>query len=388
MDRRTFLRSASLGALGASPNVLTAGVALAQTEPRYHNTLVLIELKGGNDGLNTVVPYEHDAYYRLRPRIAIRREEALKLDASFALHPSLAPLMALWERRELAVVHGLGYPRPNLSHFRSIEIWDTASKSDEVLQEGWLARQFKRRPVPGTYAADGVLVGSNDLGPLSGAGSRAIALANPEQFLQQARLATPAPVRGNAALAHVMQVEANVAQAAFGLRDRHVFRTEFPAGPFGNAVRAAAQVLATRSGVAVVRITQGGYDTHQNQPGVHANLLRQLAEGVVALKAALVELSRWDSTLLLTYSEFGRRAAENGSGGTDHGTAGTHFALGGGVSGGMHGRAPDLDRLDNGNLQHTTDFRSYYATAIERWWGVPADPIVGARYPLLDFLRG
>lgn len=387
MDRRSFLNSSTLAALASPLGSLVSTIALAQSAPRYRNTLVLIELKGGNDGLNTVVPHQSDAYYRLRPRIAIRRDDVLKLDASFGLHPSLAGLMPLWEKGALAVVQGLGYPRPNLSHFRSIEIWDTASRSDEVLQDGWLARQFSKQPVPGSYAADGVLIGSSDLGPLAGSGARAIALANPEQFLQQARLATPAPVRGNAALAHVMQVEANVAQAAFGLRERHSFRTEFPAGPFGNAVRAAAQVLATRSGVAVVRLTQGGYDTHQNQPGVHANLLRQLAEGLTALQAALVELGRWESTLLMTYSEFGRRAAENGSNGTDHGTANVHFALGGAVRGGMFGRAPDLERLDGGNLQHTVDFRSYYATAIERWWGLQADPIVGAGYPLLDFLR-
>ncbi len=387
MDRRAFLRSTASGTASVAVGAWLPASALAQAERGYRHTLVLIELKGGNDGLNTVVPYQSDAYYRLRPRIAIRRDDVVKLDASLGLHPSLAPLMPLWEQRELAVVQGLGYPRPNLSHFRSIEIWDTASKSDEVLQEGWLARQFKRQPAPSAYAADGVLVGSNDLGPLSGAGARAIALANPEQFLQQARLAKPLPVHGNAALAHVMQVEANIAQAAFGLRDRHAFKSEFPGGPFGNAVRAASQVLAARSGVAVVRITQGGYDTHQNQPGVHANLLRQLAEGLVALKAALVELGRWDSTLVMTYSEFGRRAAENGSNGTDHGTANVHFAFGGRVRGGMFGRAPDLDRLDNGNLQHTTDFRSYFATAVERWWGFAADPVVGGRYPLLDFIR-
>jgi uncharacterized protein (DUF1501 family) len=136
-----------------------------------------------------------------------------------------------------------------------------------------------------------------------------------------------------------------------------------------------------------VRITLNGFDTHQNQPGAHANLLRQLAEGLVALRAALQELGRWDSTLVLTYAEFGRRPQENGSNGTDHGTAAAHFALGGRVKGGLYGDAPRLDRLEGGNLTHAVDFRSLYATALERWWGVPSSGPLGGRFSPLDLVR-
>jgi uncharacterized protein (DUF1501 family) len=367
--------------------LLAPKLALPAPAARYANLLVLVELKGANDGLNTVVPHSDPSYYALRPRIAVKREEVLRLDERFGLHPSLAPLVPLWEARELAIVHGLGYADPNLSHFRSIEIWDTAARSDEYLPDGWLVRAFRAVPVPPAFAADGVAIGSNDFGPLAGGGARTIALANTEQFARQARLAQPAAASGNAALAHILKVESDVVQAASGLTGSVSLRTAFPQGAFGNAVRTAVQVIASPTGVAVVRLTLNGFDTHQNQPVQHANLLKQLAEGLAALKSALVELGRWDSTLVLTYSEFGRRAQENGSNGTDHGTANVHFALGGRVAGGFHGAAPRLDRLEGGNLVHTVDFRALYATVLERWWGISSAAVLGGRFATLDLLR-
>jgi uncharacterized protein (DUF1501 family) len=384
MLRREFLKG-SVAAAGVA--VLAPRAARAAPAVRYSNLLVLVELKGANDGLNTVVPYADPSYYGLRPRIAIKREEVVRLDERFGLHPSLAPLMPLWQARELAIVQGLGYPNPNLSHFRSIEIWDTASKAEEYLHDGWLVRAFAAAPVPGSFAADGVAIGSNDFGPLAGGGARTIALANTEQFARQARLAQPTRAAGNAALAHILKVESDVVQAAGSLGGGVALQTAFPQGAFGNAVRTAAQVIASPAGVAAVRLSLNGFDTHQNQPAVHANLLRQLAEGLVALKGALVELGQWNATLVVTYSEFGRRAQENGSNGTDHGTANVHFALGGRVAGGFHGAAPRLDRLDGGNLVHTVDFRSLYATVLERWWGIPSAAPLGGRFPTLELVR-
>jgi uncharacterized protein (DUF1501 family) len=384
MNRRDFLFASG----AATCAVFVPRFAAAQGAPDYRNLLVLVELKGGNDGLNTVVPYADPAYYTLRPRIAIPRDQVLQLDARAGLHPSLAPLVPLWQAGEVAIVQGVGYANPNLSHFRSIEIWDTGSRSEEVLADGWLTRAFAAHPTPRGFAADGVVVGTSDLGPLAGTGARAVALVNTAQFQRQARMAQPieAP-NANRALAHLLKVEADVARAAAGLQGNHAFGTEFPQGAFGQAVRTAAQVVAANAGVAAVRLSLNGFDTHQNQPAVHANLLRQLAEGLVALRAALAELDRWRSTLVLTYAEFGRRAQENGSKGTDHGTANAHFALGGRVKGGLLGAAPRLDRLENGNLAHAIEFRSLYATVLERWWGVPSAGVLGGRFAAVDLLR-
>ncbi len=417
MNRRDVLKIAAalpLSTWGAARAQLSA----AQAPPamaRPGNLLILIELKGANDGLNTVVPFADAAYAALRPRIGIKREEVVQFSERAGLHPALAPLLPLWQGRAMAVVEGVGYPDANLSHFRSIEIWDTASNANEYLHQGWLARAFAASPVPRSYLADGVVLGSNEMGPMAGA-PRSVALANPDQFVRQAKLIesvidgdSGAGMQNTArqgnqgskpqsappgALQHLLKVESNIVEAAANLNRRHPFRTVFPPGPFGNQIQTAAQIAANPAGVAAVRVTLGGFDTHQNQPGTHANLMKQLAEGVVALNSALEEIGRWNNTLVMTYSEFGRRPKENQSNGTDHGTAAPQMLWGGRVKGGLYGQAPALARLDgNGNLPHAVDFRELYATVLERWWRMPAQSalgtqaILGGRFAPLDLVR-
>jgi uncharacterized protein (DUF1501 family) len=340
------------------------------------------------------VPFADPAYVMLRPQIGVRRDEVLQLSERAGLHPALAPLMPLWQGGRLALLQGVGYPRPNLSHFRSIEIWDTASASEDTLTEGWLARSFAAVSPPPTFAADAVVIGSNDMGPLSG-GQRVIALggsgaqaSGATQFLRQSRLATASGEAGSGALAHIRRVESEIRQAAGKLAEgSKTLATVFPTHAFGNAVKSACEVLSTQAGVACLRLTLNGFDTHQNQPGTHANLLKQLAEGLVALQSGLDELGLWQKTLVLSYAEFGRRPKENQSRGTDHGTANVHFALGGRVRGGLFGAAPELAALDgNGNLAHTTDFRSVYATVLERWWQMDSRQVLRGRFPVVDFL--
>ena len=355
--------------------------------------LILVELKGGNDGLNTVVPYADPTYHQFRNSIGIKADEVIKIDARLGLHPELKAAVPLWEKGELAIVQGVGYPSPNLSHFRSIEIWETSSKANEYLEDGWVSRAMKSGLAQrANFTAEGVLIGSSDFGPLAGA--RAVTLNNPEAFVNQARFAAPAPALapGNAAMQHLLKVEDGISVAAQGLRgDKYNFSTEFPQGQFGNGVRAAAQVVASqkgKAGVPVIMLTLGSFDTHQNQLGTHANLLKQLGEGMAALKSALTELGAWDRTLIMTFSEFGRRARQNNSGGTDHGTAAPHFIAGGSVRGGLYGQAPDLARLDAAqNLQYTTDFRQLYATVAQDWWGVAPELVVRGKFDAIPFVR-
>ena len=395
MNRRHFLQS---GLTLASAPLFGSlnGVSQAASVPggaiknggTYQNLLILVELKGANDGLNTVIPYNDPLYAQLRPRLAIARDQVLPLSAETGLHPALKPLMALWQDQQMAVVQGVGYPRPNLSHFRSIEIWDTASNSEDYLDAGWLARNFALMPAPRQFAADGVVVGSGDMGPLSGAGVRSIALADTQRFLQQARLAQPGMDTRNSALRHILSVENEIIHAAGKFNSNYLFKSEFPRSGFGNQVRTAAQLVASNAGMAVIRLTLGGFDTHANQLGTHANLLRDFADGIAALKSALVELNRWDSTTVMTYAEFGRRPRENQSGGTDHGTSNAHFLMGGKVRGGLYGQTPQLGQLDgNGNLAFAVDFRSLYATIIDRWWGGDPAAVLGGRFDALDLVK-
>ena len=403
MKRRDFL--AMTGGLGAAlcwPAVsYAANEPTAEFKPGYDNLVILLELKGGNDGLNTVIPYADPAYAKLRPKIGIPRDQVIQLDERTGFHPSLQALMPLWHDGQLAIVQGVSYPQPNLSHFRSIEIWDTASRSDEYLRQGWLTRAFAERPVPAGFTADAVVIGSAEMGPLSN-GARAVALINPQQFLQQSRLAMPAHIHErNPSLEHILSVENDIVKAADKLRPRegqYVFKTAFPQGAVGASVKTAMQVVAAGDspvgvpqmgqGVGVVRLTLNGFDTHQNQPGQQANLLRQFADSMVAMRSALQELGRWDSTLIMTYSEFGRRPGENQSNGTDHGTVAPHFVAGGRVRGGLLGSAPLLAHLDgSGNLPVGVDFRSIYATVLNQWWGMDSAAVLQGRFPTMPLLR-
>jgi len=383
MNRRSFLAAA--GTLGAGvlwPPLLRAGLA------PYARTLVLLELKGGNDALNTLIPYADAAYRALRPSLAIPREQVIALDEQRGLHPALAPLLARWRSGALALIDSVGHPARSLSHFRSIDIWDTASDGREHPDAGWLGRTFQREPPPPDFAADGLLLGRGRSGPLAGAGARIVAVDDPARLRRQARRVSPRPPGGTgAALGHVLAVERSVVEAAERLVLGAQPRVRFPAGAFGRSLQTAARLLAGPGRVAAIKVTLDGFDTHRRQAGAHERLLGQLAEGLAAFARALEESGRWRDTLLLTCSEFGRRPRENGDRGTDHGTAGMQLALGGAVRGGLYGPPPALARLDGaGNPPHAVDFRAVYATVLERWWGVPSAGVLGSRHAPLGFL--
>lgn len=353
--------------------------------------LLLVELHGGNDGLNTLVPYEDEAYYRARPQLAIPRDQVRQLTPKFGFHPALTPLMPLWEGRELALIAGVGYPRPNRSHFRSIEIWETASDSEQVLDAGWLSRVFERFPLPSEFTAEGILLGKGDAGPLSGGRARVIALQDPEQFVQQAGSVKPVSASTtNRALAHILDVQREISHAATDLQGRirqaPQLGIEFPTSRIGKQLEAAAKLIAAQVPVAVIKVTQGSFDTHAGQLATHQRLLEELAQALMAFRAAMQKEGAWNEVLVMTYSEFGRRVGENASHGTDHGTAAPHLLIGGAVKGGLYGTFPSLTDLQEGDLKHTVDYRSLYTTVIERWWNLPPVSFGTGRYPGIDCL--
>ena len=386
MNRRNFLTTVGAG-LGTGLG-MTALPSFAQSvsTPNYKRLLILVELKGANDGLNTFIPYADDAYATLRPAIGIKRDQVLQLSDKFGLHPALDTLMPMWNAGEMAAVAGLGYPQPNLSHFRSIEIWDTGSNAHQYLNEGWLARAFEAVAPPKSFVADGVAIGGGDLGPFAGGamGSRALSIASTDAFLRQAKLADPHGRASNAALQHILKIEGEAQAAALSIDPKVTLKTNFPTHAFGQQVKTAMQVVAASPGVAALRVGLGSFDTHQGQLGTQQTLLKQLGEGIKAIKDASIELGRWQDTLVVTYCEFGRRAKENLSGGTDHGTANTQFVLGGAVKGGIKGLHPSLTQLSgDGNFIHSNDYRSLYATLLRDWWGfsgAQSEKVLGGKY--------
>jgi uncharacterized protein (DUF1501 family) len=374
MDRRQFL-----GLAGALPLAFAGSSrALAATPPLGKRTLLLVELNGGNDGLNTVIPYADPRYMELRPRIGIPRDQVVQLDEHLGLHPSLAPLMPLWRDKKLGVALGVGYPQPNLSHFRSIEIWNTASNSNQLLTDGWVPRAFSDAGLLGAFDADGVVLGDrNESGPLYGDHANVLGISNPEDFVKRAAQMTAADGRpANAALAHIVDVQNHMRSAAKSMLERKLDKVDpggdFPKTGFAAQLRSAARIIVADMDVPAIKVSLTGFDTHRGQADAHARLLAELAGGLAAFSQAMKKKGLWDRVLVMTYAEFGRRAAENANSGTDHGTAAPHFILGGKVKGGFYGSQPPLGDLNDGNLQYRLHYRSMIATATQDWWRLKA----------------
>ena len=388
MRRREFLKIAT-GALIWQLNpfqmpVLAAAVKLSQ------RILVLIELKGGNDGLNTLVPYSDKQYYRLRKGLAVKRDRVLPLSENLGLNPSLKGLMDAWKQKELAIVSGVGYPQPNRSHFRSIDIWETASASNQYLQTGWLARLLPSMPESSRTIADGAAIGG-DAGPLAGGNLRLVVMRNLEQFFRQARRVQAVKAdTNNPALIHLLTVQNDLCRSAKALGQTLNTRAQpdwpFPKTMIGRHLQTAARLIAGDAAIPVIKVSHSGFDTHANQRNLHDRLLQQLADAMIAFRNAMQQTGRWDQVLVMTYSEFGRRPAENGSRGTDHGTAAPHFLMGGKIKGGLYGRQPSLQDLENGDLKFNVDYRSLYTTVAHRWWRLKAEFLDGKPYPMIDFI--
>lgn len=364
MQRRAFLKL-----IGSTPLFAYCPQLLATPRKTdWRRTLLLVELTGGNDSLNTVIPYSEKTYYQMRPNLAIPRDQLLPLTEQTALHPALESLLPQWHKNQLAIVQGVGYAQPNLSHFRSLDIWQSGSGSHEYIDDGWVARYFSHLKRPDNLLADGIALG-RDYGPLQGKNFQAITLLNAEQFIRQAEhQQRMAATSANPALRHLQQVQQTIQHSALHLQTQLIAKQqvpEFPNTAIGRQFETAARIILSDIRVPVLKLNHGSFDTHVGQLTTHQRLLSQLAEAIAVFINTVQAHNRWDDVLIMTYSEFGRRVAENGNRGTDHGTAASHFLLGGKLPGGIYGHAPSLQQLTEGNLQYHVDFRCVYRSAID-----------------------
>ncbi|HHC74615.1 MAG TPA: DUF1501 domain-containing protein [Thiothrix sp.] len=380
MNRRDFLGLATI--LPVLPYLSLSNNAAAQTAQRG-KTLILLELKGGNDGLNTLIPYQDDLYYHHRPNLAIRASNTIPLTQGMAMHPALKPLTKLWEQGDLAWVQGIGYPQSSESHFLACDVWHTARPTAKTMT-GWLAHvlpQYQQQTKGISF--------DEDFAALQGRNSKALMIKNPQQFLDQVSLVRQKQVQTDkVALAHILAVQNQLGTTAGHLSQQLTAMPQlpvtFPQHLFGKQLAYIAQMIAANVDVPIYKLSLGSFDTHINQSHRHASLLLQLAEGLNAFQQIMQHLGRWNEVLIMSYSEFGRRVAENGNGGTDHGTASVQMIAGGQVRGGLYGQTPRLDQLDKGNLAYTTDFRSSYTTIAKYWLNSTQQP--WGKYPSLSFL--
>jgi len=382
-------------------------------------TLVVLQLTGGNDALNTVVPYANPLYYDQRPTVRIPEDQVLPIDDHYGFHPSMAALKPFWDQGKMAIVNGIGYPKPDYSHFRSMDIWYTA-QPETMATDGWLGKLVRGldpkadnvltavsfgRGLPRALSLAGVPVASvaelDSYGLLTNLSSVAQRQAALEVFSwmyddgwnDESLPAVPTrhphdPV--GEVLRYMGQTGLDAQKGAAILHtavEQYRSSVSYPKTSIGQSLRGVAQVKLADLGTRVFYTAHNGFDTHGTQLAVHAQLWREVSEAVAAFFEDLRVHGAADDVIMLLWSEFGRRVRDNGSG-TDHGAGGVAFMLGDAVKGGMYGEYPSLrdGDLTLGNLTYTNDFRSTYSTILERWFGVEAKPIVNGTFESLAFV--
>jgi uncharacterized protein (DUF1501 family) len=386
LTRRGFLKSASLLALAPTLPAFLAKTARAANPVKDGRVLVVVQLDGGNDALNTVVPHADPEYAKLRPSLKVAAKDALKVTDSVGLHPSLKPLGGLLEKGRLAVLPGVTYPNPNRSHFRSMAIWHTARfDPEEHKGYGWLGRALD------AGGGSSALVGAGTVPTaLRARRSAALALTRPDDLL----LSDAATAKQSVASETTDDLLSFVRRQAvdgYGAAEKlgklaQGSEANYPTSRLAERLRLAAGLLKSDLGARVLYTQQGGYDTHAAQNFTHSNLLREFAGAVQAFFADLDQAKLSERVVLLAFSEFGRTIKENGSAGTDHGTTGCVCVAGAGVKGGLIGEMPSLTELEQGEPKMTTDFRRIYATVLDGWLNCPSEAVLGGKFEHLPLL--
>jgi uncharacterized protein (DUF1501 family) len=392
MNAPSLTRRRLLQALAAAP--LAATLPSLAATPRADRLLVMVFLYGGNDSYNTWVPYADELYYKVRPTLAVPRDAVLKITERRGFHPSLAALVPSWEAKDLAIVQGLGYPGGTQQHFRDTDSAFTAYDGQDYSRDGWVTRALAKRGRPPAALADAVAFDVLDIreadpmGPFRGDQLGVVQVYHATDLLNSRKLSAHVHAASTRARPQLAAEKGELANVEL--------RTRFPVDPFGNAMRAAVELASLDRSLPVIHVALNGLDgdkhhsvdCHWDQLKYHGDALKRLAEGLAALRAGLMEIGRWDETLVATYDEFGRSPMENDDHGTHHGLATTHFVMGGRVKGGLYGEAPPVLRMHPiGGPDPVIDTRRLWTTVAERWWDTDASGLFTRRHAALDLLR-
>ena len=337
--------------------------------------LVLVELKGANDGINTLAPFETDSYQKFRPNLHLKKEQIIDVGQSPLVgRLGLAQSMSALDgsiSEDLAMIQGVGYPGQNRSHFKSIAIWETGGDGQNSRTTGWLTKSLEK-----LYSSDEVIAHGASL-----EGSLGLFARGEGVYLSMARLnqlaglsASDSSTSVNSLMKKIIKKKADLSQASTQLSQRLArfptgrLPSKMPYGDFSTQLTDVLRVIGSETAIPVMHVQHGSFDTHEGQKWQHPRLLSDLAEGLASFRQNLIKMGRWDDVLVVTYSEFGRRVTENGAEGTDHGTASVQFAMGGKVNAGLYGDYPSLDKLENGDLIHTMDYRAIYELVCSSWF--------------------
>lgn len=396
MKRRNFIKKTALASsLFYVPSFVNA-LNNIEFKPEGYKRLVIIQLSGGNDGLNTVIPYTNDIYYKNRPTIAQSRQHLLKLTSDLALHPSLGALKNLYDNGHLSIINNVGYPNPNRSHFRSTDIWHTASNSDQYLQSGWLGRyldSYGKKPHNAIEVDDSLSL------VLKGENTNGMAVKNAQMLFRNAQDPYFKKVLEHSNNQHLsehnlgylyktMIAAQNSAKYIYNTTKTFNSTQNYPNNPLAKQLKTASEFINSGVDCKVMYTSLGGFDTHSNQVGQQNKLLKIYAESVNAFVKDLKQHNTFKDTLILTFSEFGRRVKQNAANGTDHGTANNVFIIGENLQKkGIYNELPNLENLDsNGDLQFTVDFRRIYATILDNWLQANDKVILNHQFKKLTFI--
>ncbi len=367
--------------------------------------LVVVQLSGGNDAMNTVVPYTNGLYYDYRPTVRIEAEEVLKINDEVGFHPTMGPIKELWDEGKVAIILGTGYPNPNRSHFRSMDIWHTA-EPEKVGDEGWLGRAIRELDPKGENVLTGVNFGRGLPRSLHCSGVPVASVGNLEtyglfpdvqdQWLREYALEAFGKMYGasegsDAVMEFLGQTGTGALKGADILRtapEKYESNVEYASNGIAQSMRDIARVLTADLGTRIYYAEHGSYDTHASELSVHAKLWTELGTAIRDFMDDLKGQGREEDTAILVFTEFGRRITDNGSG-TDHGSGGMSFVIGGSVKGGFYGEYPSIEEKDqlDGDWQANNDFRGTYATLLDQWMGLEAAPIVNGTFEQFDFLK-
>jgi uncharacterized protein (DUF1501 family) len=371
MNRRELIT-----AILAGMSIPLAPLELAAASARNGRRLILVELSGANDGLNTLVPIKDERYRELRPKIGLLKHEVFDLGQGLALHSAMKPLDAAWQAGDMAVLQGLGYPGQNRSHFKSIAIWETGGDGNKSGKTGWLTEDIEGVAGAEQLDAHGISL-DGGMGVFASPSGVWLSMTSMAQFSNlRTKVETIKTVDSkNPALSLVLDrgraLDASMRSISEKIgNSRYQSPMRINAGDFGKQVSMAASLIDAGIDAPVLKLKINGFDTHENQAWRHRALLRNLAKGLSGLRKALKRSGHWEDTLVMTYSEFGRRALENESGGTDHGTAAPHFLMSGALDGGIWGIHPDLGDINEGDVSYTMDYRVVYDRVLADWFGL------------------
>lgn len=396
MKRRAFLKASAISSTAALvPAFLRGYTPQRLFNSRAEKILVIVQLSGGNDGLNTIIPYRNDLYYQNRPTLAIDRSEVLQVSDELGFHPAMAGLRSLYDEGLMSVVNNVGYPNPDRSHFRSMDIWHTASGSDEYLSTGWLGRYLDQYCTSCEEAHAALEVDDALSLALKGAQRSGFAMSSPAQLKKmtdnrylQLVADHPHDHEENVAYLYKTLIDTQASADYLAAQARiHRSTVDYPTTEFGRDLKQIAELITADTDTHIYYVSLTGFDTHAGQQQRQQRLLQQYSEGMKAFMEDLRQNNLINDTLVMTFSEFGRRVQQNASGGTDHGTANNLFLMGGNIrQKGFFNEGPDLSRLDSGDLQYRIDFREIYATILKDWLNVDAVKVLNGSFAGLPLL--